>query len=370
MKFLIFFLLVLNVLTTSCDSVLLGEDEAFRTAEENLQPPPDLNDGWEVSTLEAENINRAPIENVIRRLHQDPRRVHSLLLIKNNKLVLESYFEGWHRNRLQSLRSASKSFASTLIGIAIDKQFISSVEEPLYTFFPEYADLFIEEKKSIQLKHVLSMTSGFKWNQFDSNDESNDENQMGKTDDALRFVIEKDLISTPGKSFLYNSGNSDLLMGVLHNSTGIYADKFAEEHLFKPLGITDYEWITHKNGFINAGWGLFLKPRDMAKLGQLFLDSGLWKGQQVVSKRWVKQAASKFITANQWQDYGYQWWLEERTVKGRTIRSIQAQGNGGQVIFVVPELNAVVVFTGGNYGSKEGQIPYTLFGNFILNALL
>lgn len=364
-------LILVALLLSACDKILLGEDEELISLEENLRTPTQLQDGWNVSSLEQENIKGPLIRKIVEQFHKEPRKIHSLLIIKNNKLVLESYFGGWHGKRFQSLRSASKSVTSALVGIAIDKNYIKDVDQKLFDFFPEYSDLNTPAKNKIKLKHVLSMTTGLSWDQttYPFEESGNDEGELYRSPDGFRYVLQKEVVADTGIQFNYNSGNSDLLTGIIHHTTGIHADIFAEEHLFKPLGIIEYGWRKDNNLFPNGGWGLHLFPRDMAKIGQLFLDKGKWKGRQVISEEWVKLSTTAFTNLPYDQGYGFQWWTQNWLINGNTIKTFQAQGNGGQVICVIPEFNAVVVFTGGNYDSHDSQLPYNLLKGYILPAL-
>ncbi|HEX5169129.1 MAG TPA: serine hydrolase domain-containing protein [Cyclobacteriaceae bacterium] len=140
-------LLAIATLLTGCDKMLLGDDEPIISLEENLQPPPQLNDGWEVSDLTTQNINVQPIQQLVVHIQKSPGNIHSLLIVRNNKLVLESYFTGWRRDRVHALRSVSKTFMSTLVGIAVD-QGNFSLDQKVAGFFPEYDELLGEEKKN------------------------------------------------------------------------------------------------------------------------------------------------------------------------------------------------------------------------------
>jgi len=295
-----------------------------------------------------------------------------VLIAKNGKLIVEAYFDGWHGKRLQSMRSATKSVASTLVGIAIDKGYVTDVNQSVFDFFSEYDDLKTPQKEKIQLRHVLSMTAGLSWEQeaFPADDPRNDEDRLEKSSDGFRYLLEKKMVAEPGKVFKYNSGCSDLLLGIVAHATGIEADKFAEEYLFKPLSIQHYGWRRNLNGYPNGGYGLHLFPRDMIKIGQLFLDSGKWKDRQIVSAAWIKQATTPYTQVTQEVGYGFQWWIKENKVGDKIIKRYQAQGMGGQIICVVPELNSVVVLTGINFDNFQSQIPYNILQHRILPALL
>jgi CubicO group peptidase (beta-lactamase class C family) len=371
MKQYIFILLLLSAV--GCDKTLLGDEDQLIGLEENLSVPPALNDDWEVSTLAAQNIDAEPIHNLIRSIQKDPRNIHSLLIFRNNTLVFESYFCGWFRDRLHASRSASKSFISTLVGIAIDQGHISNVNQKLFDYFPEYADLNNAQKSTIEIKHLLTMTAGFQWDEtsFPSDNPKNDETAFEKSSDRLGYILGKAVVNKPGDRFEYNSGYPVLEAAIVEKSTGEGADVFAQKNFFTPLNITNYYWRKNADGLITAVGPILLRPRDMAKLGQLFLDSGKWKGKQVVSAGWATDATATFIgNEGSATGYGYHWWTANYTINGSVIRIFRAQGSGGQYIFVVPSLNAVVVFTGGNYPPLNQGHPFSMMTRVILPAML
>lgn len=366
MKQLVFILIVL--IAFGCDSILLGEQDRPIDIDENIASPAFTNDGWEVSSLAAEDIDEASIQTLVRRIHDESRNVHSFLIVRNNKLVLDAYFAGWHRDRIHDMRSATKSVNSTLVGIAIDNGFIENVNESMFDFFPQYLHLSNDSKREIQIEHLLTMTAGFAWDQTGEPNRVNDEVEMEGSEDWLNYVLKKEMNEAPGKRFVYNSGCSNLLAGIIKESTGDHANVFAEKYLFSPLDIKKYYWRKRDDGLCNAGAGLLLRPRDMAKIGQLFLDSGVWKGRQVVSKEWVKAATTPFKQNG--GNYGYQWWITSVKVEAQTFSMYLAAGNGGQYIFVVPAQNLVVVFTGGNYAPLNQNQPHVFLQRTILPAIM
>lgn len=362
------FPLVLLLAASGCDNLFLGDEDQVIPLEENLMTPAATDDGWDVSSLASENINAAKIEQLVRNIQNDPRNLHSMLIVRNNKLVLDAYFNGWHKDRIHDQRSASKSVNSILVGIAIDRNYIQDVDQRVFQFFPEYEHLNNDQKNEIRIKHLLTMTAGLDWDQSNNSKGVNDEAVMEESKDWLRYVLGKDMAFTPGERFVYNSGCSNLLAGIIKKSTGDHSNVFAEKYLFSPLHITKYFWRRQDDGLCNAGAGLLLRPRDMAKIGQLFLDSGSWKGNQVVSRQWVKASTTAFM--GQDEDYGYQWWTSTYTAGDNPVPAFSAAGNGGQYIFVVPGLNLVVVFTGGNYAPLNQGQPHGLMRNIIVPAML
>ncbi len=230
---------------------------------------------------------------------QNGFNIHSLLIIRNGHVVTDAYFYPFAQSRsLHDLASATKSFTSTLIGIAIAQGYIESVEQPVLDFFPESSVANLDANKSaMTLEDLLTMRSGFQCSGEAS------VREMMASPDWSQFTLDLPMAAEPGTRYVYCSPNSHLLSAIIQETTGMSALAFAQEHLFRPLGVSDVIWPTDPQGN-NWGWGdLKLAPHDMAKLGYLFLNEGRWDGQQVVSAAWAKAATSG-------GSYGYQWWLK------------------------------------------------------------
>lgn len=326
------------------------KDESYR-----YQPPEQKNDGWPVSSLDAQGIDTAKIENFIEKArNRDFDWVHSVHIVRNGKLVLEAFLYRSFINQLHEIQSCTKSFTSTLVGIAIDKGLISSVDVPLFDFFPDYLHLCDPGKEKIKLYHTLTMSMGLEWNEWEVSyvDPRNDNYIIRYGGDFLRHLLGKPLVYEPGSFWYYNSGGSMALGAIIYRVSGMHADQFAEKYLFEPLGIEDYNWWYIDEGYPHTGGGLEMHQRDMAKLGQLYLDKGVWQGQRILSRQWVEQATQNRIDSHHggWQTgYGYQWWTYTFSVQGSPVDTFFASGAGGQFIFVMPSLKLVVVLTQGVY---------------------
>jgi len=314
--------------------------------------------------------------------------IHSVLVARNGKLVFERYFSGpdevrgvffgsrvknvvFDADALHSVKSVSKSVASLAIGIAIDRGLIRSVNEPIFSFFPECADLRSPEKDRIQLVHVLTMTMGLQWVEATPDTgENNDESRMHRAADPSRYVLGLASTSPPGKEFFYSTGALTLASAIVHKATGRPLDEFAREVLFEPLGITDVEWARVK-GDTDAGGGLRLRPRDMAKIGQLVLAGGRWDDRQIVSKDWIETSTTSKIKATDDQAYGYLWWIGRARTNAGVVNWIGALGRGGQSIRIVPQSNLVVAVTAGYYQDYSPQAFKLQFGIFrdVLRAI-
>jgi CubicO group peptidase (beta-lactamase class C family) len=308
-------------------------------------------------------------------------RIHAVLAVRGGKLIFERYFTGsdevpgriygtrvekisFGADTLHNMKSVSKSVASLALGIAIDRGLIKSVDEPIFSFFPELSDLRTPEKDRIQLVHALTMTMGLQWVEASPSTEgNNDEVRMHMARDQCRYVLGLPVTAPPGQEFFYNTGALALVSTIVRRATGRPLDEFAREALFKPLDITRFEWQRYK-GDTDAGGGLRLRPRDMAKIGQLVLAGGQWNGRQVVSRTWIDTSTALKLKATDGLSYGYLWWLGRTVINGRTIPWVAGFGRGGQSIRIVPELDLIVAVTGGyyqDYSRQAFEAQYNVF---------
>jgi len=375
-KQLIIFYIILTVCFVSCK---VGNDP--ESVVYVYREPVPRGDGWETSTLTAQGIDVSSITQMIVKVKENTfKNIHGILIIRNENLVLEEYFPGdaflggytnYDRDVLHYQASCTKSFTSALVGIAFDQGFIIDLNTKLYTFFPGYPDIdWNNLKQDITLKHLLTMSAGLDWDEhtYSYFDPRNPHNRMYNSPDPIKFLLEFPIANEPGTTFLYNSGLSILLGAIIRNTTSLYANQWAEQYLFAPLGIEEYQWEVIANGTIQTGGGLRLRPRDMAKFGQLYLNGGTWKGIRIVSRSWVEESVKKHIDASSRMGYGFQWWTEQHRWNGQIIGSFSARGWGGQRISVFPDLALVVVFTGGNY--YTGADPaLTMLEQYILPAV-
>lgn len=292
---------------------------------------------------------------------------HSLLIVKNNKLVYENYFSGTDEisgkklgyithtmNDLHDCRSISKSVTSSCIGIAIKKGLIKNIDEPIAQYFPEYADYFDIIKKEITIKHLLTMTAGFEWNEDISyRDPKNSELRMDLSNDPIKYILSRPIVSQPGTKWNYNGGQTQLLSQIIHKVSGLTLEKFAETNLFDPLGISKYEWLTLKKNMPAAASGLRLRSRDFLKIGLLYMNDGQWQNKQIMDEEWTKTSLSTVVKRQMDKGYGFQFWTDVKTVNNKSLHISEAKGNGGQRIFLCKELNLLVVITAGNYNNWD-----------------
>jgi CubicO group peptidase (beta-lactamase class C family) len=352
--------------------------------------PMTRDDGWTIASPESVGLDGARLCGIADRLKETEADVHAVVVARHGKLVFEQYFSGtdqpWGRpegaydfeaSTKHDMRSASKSVVSLLVGIAIDRRLIASVDTPAIDFFPNYAELRSAGWEHITLRHLLTMSSGLRWdeNRFWT-DPANDEPHLGSEPDPIRYVLSKPIAAPPDAIWVYNGGGTDLLGAIIERVSGKPLDAFAREYLFEPLKITDFEWKSYpRNGKISAAAGLRLRPRDAAKIGQLVLNDGAWNGRQVVPPDWImKSIVPRFQARGYFGGlfyYGFQWWMG-RTLHGeRDVKWVAAMGWGGQRIFVVPEFDLVVMVTSGLYGKpREGMGPLDTLNNFVIPSVL
>lgn len=328
--------------------------------------PEQIGDGLKTESIYRYTNDSVSFTNLMKDvIDQEYGHLKSLLIFKDNKLVVEEYFFGYNRNETQQLRSCTKSVTSILLGIALDRHKEVHMDQSIYTFFPEYDSLKTEGREKITLEHVLTMFTGFQWEDIPPG--------MFTADDCFQYILSRPLEAEPGTKFNYNSGCSILVGGVISELENINTRVFAEDALFTPLGITDYIWETHKDGTLQCGSGLSLRPRDMAKIGLLVLNDGGWKTKHIVSKEWIRESTKPHVHESVFFDYGYQWWhhskntlqwwKEPNSVSPEEHDLITAMGHGGQYIMIIRDLNLVVVTTATDFENghvARSKIPMVI----------
>jgi CubicO group peptidase (beta-lactamase class C family) len=291
--------------------------------------------GWRTAQPEAQGMDAQKLDEMqtaIQRQHLD---LHSLLIVHNGYLVSETYFGAYQAGTPHELYSCTKSFVSTLVGIALDQGKIDRTDHALVDFFSNRIIANLDARKqAITLDDVLTMRSGLDWQEGDPA-----YRELYNSRDWVQNMLDRPMAAAPGSQFNYCSGCSHLLSAVVQQATGMNPRAFAEQKLFKPLGISNFTWETDSAGLPIGGWGLQLTPRDMAKLGYLFLHGGQWDGKQIVSNAWVENATRKHTPGDGSLGYGYQWWTYP------SLEAYTALGRYGQTIFVIPRLDLVIVTT-------------------------
>jgi CubicO group peptidase (beta-lactamase class C family) len=347
--------------------------------------PVERKDGWPVATPAGAGIDNTRLCAVTEWLKNLPQsNVHSIVVARRGALVFEQYFAGadeaWGNslgtvqhgpNVKHDLRSITKSVVATLVGIAIDRKLIASVDEPVFKFYPEHADLRTPEKDRIRLRHLLTMSAGFAWNEnLAYGNPENSERRMTVAPSPYRYTLEQPVADPPGVQFTYSGGATQLLAGVVQKTAGKPLEAFAREALFEPLGIGDVTWVKMPNGDPSAASGLRLTARDLAKIGQLVLTKGEWNGRRIVSAEWIAEATTPAIEGFDFLFYGYQWWLGRALIDGREVPWIAGLGLGGQRLFIVPSYELVVAINAGFYTSPmQRWVPWLIFRRYVMNAV-
>ncbi len=291
--------------------------------------------GWRTSPPEEQGMDAQKLAQLLAAVEQQRLNLHSLLVIRNGYIVSETYFGSYKQDTRHESYSCTKSFVSTLVGIALDKAQIDRIDRRVVELFLKRTIANLDQRKrDMTLEDVLTMRSGLDWKEEDPSFVA-----MYRSRDWVQFMLDKPMAASPGTDFNYCSGCSHLLSAIVQETTGMKTRDYAEQYLFKPLGIADAKWETDASGIPIGGWGLQLIPRDLAKLGYLYLRNGQWDGKQIVSGQWVKRATEQHTRTDSDLGYGYQWWTYP------SLDAYVALGRGGQTIFVIPRLDLIVVTT-------------------------
>ncbi len=320
----------------------------------------------DTSTPERERLDPQILAKADDAIRKTMPTVLSFMVVRHDLIVYEKYYHGNNPDSLVVVYSVTKSVISALTGIAIRDRHLPSVDKKLTDIFPQYfTDNSDPRKREITVKHLLTMTAGL---------EVADDEAWLKSADGCKYVIDRPLAYNPGQKFGYNNGLTNLLSVILTKTTGMTTKEFADNHLFGPLGISNYTWARGPQGYYIGGWGLRLTPRDIAKFGYLYLREGMHDGQQLVPRQWVQESVASHSYPEKTDSYGYAWWLDklEDRIHGKKYQAFLALGYGGQFIWVVPELDIVTVIT-VKEESPEDRPEYSdvwhLIHNYVLPAV-
>ena len=349
-------------ITLSLVTVYIYGQESY-----TYEPPKTTDDGWQTEDLRAVGLDTSRIYQLFAKLPEADHELHSLLVVQKGELLLEEYFADQSADKQHDLRSATKSIRSLLIGIAIDQGFIGSIDDPIQKYlYPLEAEKNLDfRKQKITIRHLLTMSPGWDCNDRDKSS-AGQEDRIYKKKDWLQYALDLAMINEPGEVSNYCSIGTVMLMAVLERATGMGVDAFAEEFLFKSLGIKNYRWDhTSKKEVISAAMRLYMTPRDMAKIGQLVLQNGKWNGKQLISEAWIAQSTSQHSFIDD-SGYGFLWWMTAFPHKNTALTGFAASGNGGQYIVVFPDIEAVFVFTGGAYNSSKAQFPLFIIRDILI----
>ena len=307
--------------------------------------------------------------------------LHSAIVIKNRKVLAENYFSGkdenWGRkigiidcteDSLHDVRSISKSIVGLLYGIALDEGKVPGLDESLMETFPEYKKYASSKRKRIKIRDVLSMKMGVKWNEdIPYTDKKNSEVAMEYAKDRYKFVLSRKMVGTPGEKWTYNGGATALLARLIEKGTGLSVDEYAKAQLFGPLGIKHFEWNRSWDDVPIAASGLRMTMRDLARIGQMIADWGVYEGRRVISKDRLQFLFEPQAHPGHFR-FANHWWVAPI---GNPPSTIFALGNGGQRLSVNPEAGIVTVVFAGNYNHADyWSTPLKLINGYFVPALL
>lgn len=293
-------------------------------------------------------------------------KINTCIITQKSNYVFEYYKNKKQKDKLHKINSCTKSIISILIGIALDKKYLQSLDEPLHNYFPNILNVQSDKRKmSLTIRHILTMTDGLDFPEFG---EWNCFAPMVYYHDIVKFVLERPLINEPGTHMNYNSGCSHILSAILQQVTNMRAEEFAYKYLFTPLGIKDYRWYHDKMNINKGADGLVLKPADMQKVGQLILNKGCYNNKRIVSEKWIIQSVSPNIkTYDHIGFYGMHWWVSrfnEDKDFSEDNSFYFALGFGGQYIVVIPSQELVITLTSDIY--EDSLRPMRIMKEFLL----
>ena len=271
------------------------------------------------------------------------------------------YYQG---RDVHTLQSVTKSIAATVIGVALERGEMASVDRPVLPFFPDVRLTTADTRLGrVTLADVLTMRSGIEWHETDRPlDETNTTLQLERSRDWIAFTLGQPMDADPGVKWAYNSGGSMLLSGVIRTATGRFIDDYAAEHLFRPIGIRDFHWKKTPTGHPDTEGGLYLSADDLARIGYLYLHDGVWSGRRILPEGWVRAATTRHAKAGGIWEYGYQWWITSH--QGADVWA--GRGFGGQLLLVIPSREIVAVVHAWNvFGTPARGILTPLLDTLI-----
>jgi CubicO group peptidase (beta-lactamase class C family) len=315
---------------------------------------------WKTSAPAAEGMDADRLAQAERAIGEKLPEVRSLLVVRNGKVVFEKYFRGPTAKDTFNIKSVTKSFTSALIGIALRQGLLRSLDEKIADLLPEYFTPQTDpRKRQITLRHVLTMTAGFEWRENGPITA-----EWLRSADYAKFTIDLPLVADPGNVHNYNTGLSHLLSVILTRQSKMSTLEFARKHLFGPLGIRAERWDTDPKGYHEGGSELYLTARDLARFGFLYLNAGRWEEKEIVPAEWVRESTRPHAAKDPlWADYGYLWWVGQDD----DLPAFAALGYGGQMIYVVPSLDLVVVMTSTINNSRNDLMG--LVRDFVVPAV-
>lgn len=341
-------------------------------------PDPRRGDGWQTASAHDLGLYEAKLAQLVQLIAStDPvapnaPAIHSLLVARHGKLVLEEYFAGYDATRVHDLRSASKTFTSVMLGVAMHQRKLIDPNASVYAAFPNTDQLVATDPRRAQitLGQLLTHSSGLACDDNDDASPGNEERLQTQKEqpDWYRYTLELPVLHQPGTVYAYCSAGLNLAAGVIARAARSWLPSFFDQNIARPLQIDHYSINLTPSGQMYGGGGVQMRPRDLLKFGQLYLDGGIWNGHRVVDRSWVETSTSHQITNPNGSD-GFAWHRFTLDANGHAYQEYEASGNGGQFLIVVPELDITVVITAGNYGQygiwrtfREQLVPRYILG--------
>jgi len=322
---------------------------------------------WQVTTPEKQGMDSATLDRITSYVKDSGFEVNSVIVIRHGYIVYEKYFRApWNKDRIHNIYSCTKSVMSSLVGIAVQQGKIKSLNDKMVDYFPNRTIQNLDErKKSITLLNLMTMKAGFDWPErtYPYTDPRNPIIQAHRSNDTIQFVLDRPMATQPGTIWTYNGGGSQIFSAIVTNKTGMSTLEFARENLFSPLGITKLNWRTDQKGIYDAGGGLSMTPRDMAKYGYLIFNKGGWEGKQIIPSDFVAESVKTQTTFNANSGYGYQsWWTIP--LDGYYY----AAGIRGQRIYVMEKQDMVVVTTGNLPEDNQTETKMREIAKYAISA--
>ncbi|MDN5201704.1 serine hydrolase [Fulvivirgaceae bacterium BMA10] len=354
-------ILILSLCLFSCSNGQTQAQDRLR------QPIP----GLPFASLEDSGFDKDSIENLLRNINDTPPSdFRGLVVIKNNRIVIEEYFNTFWRNSIHDIRSAGKSVTSMLLGIALKDGLVQNLEQDVYSFFPEnkYPSLN-EDYRQVKLKHLLDMSSGLDADTDRPQTTGHAVNWIAK-DNWKDYLLNVPLTSTPGKKWVYADINPLLIAAVIEETSGMSLKDYARKKLFGPLGIEQFYWYTNAANQTGAAGNLYISTLDFAKLGVLVLNEGRWKDTQIIDPDYIKSLSNETFDLsdnNPYADaYGMLWYKSRRTFGGKKVAYLFASGNGGNHLIVIPKEEMVIALTSSAYGQRYAhRRSYNIMGKIL-----
>jgi len=333
---------------------------------------PNLNDGWETTNPASVGFVEDSLGALLRLIgNTPPEDFRALVVIKDGKLVVDEYFNSFWYTNIHDIRSAGKSVTSILAGIAMEKGLFKKTDK-VSSFFPEYVSNPKSKKAAITVEDLLVMSPGLAADDYVDNSPGR-EDLMVMAEDYVKFILDLPMDYERGSRYAYSSVTAFLLGAIVEKTSGQTLEDFGRANLFNDLKINGFYWQKSPKGRTTGMGNIYLTARDLAKLGQLMLDKGKWKGKQHLSESFVEASIRKKFDISdsdpRAHGYGYMWYLAKAEIKGKIIDYYFASGNGGNKLFVFPSLDMVVVTLSSAYGQGRGHVRSHLVLEKVLDSI-